>query len=167
MQIINDFKEVHTTSDGFAGCVNLTRQRINQLVKESVLVKDKNGKMPLIENIKKYLEYKLRETDQADYWEEKALHEKAKREMAEIQLAKIQNNVHDAGDVERVMSDMLVAIRTRLLGLGSSLASQLANKEKPFINDVIDNEIQEILDNLKDYEPEMFTQEEIADEENE
>lgn len=38
---------------------------------------------------------------------EKALHEKTKRELAELELAKRRNEVHDAGAVELVMTDML------------------------------------------------------------
>ena len=57
--------------------------------------------------IASFYENKYSSKDEDDYWSEKALHEAAKRKLAELELARRQNLSHDAADVERVMTDML------------------------------------------------------------
>ena len=64
-----------------------------------------------------YYEYKYADKDETTYLTEKARHEKAKRELAELELQKRRNEVHDAADVELVMTDMLTNLRNQLLGL--------------------------------------------------
>ena len=88
---------------------------------------------------------------------EKALHEKAKRELAELELQKRKNEVHEAADVELVMTDMLTNLRSQLLGLPAKMAPQLANRDKDYIDQTLTDEIYARMTELSDYTPEMFT----------
>jgi hypothetical protein len=166
-QIIKDLNEILTTSDGLAGCFGLSRPRIIQLAKEGVLDRDKSSKYAVQDNVKRYIDFiksgqKVTESDeefQANYWEEKALHEKAKRELTEMNLAKMQGKMHDAKDVELVMTEMLTNLRTQLLGLPSQLAPQLANQSQETIYDLLNREIEAKLIEIKDYTPNLFESE--------
>lgn len=65
--------------------------------------------------------------------------------------------MHDAADVELLMTDMLTNLRTQLLGIPAKMATQLANREKEYIDQVLTDEINSRLTELSDYNPEMFT----------
>ncbi|MDL2280336.1 hypothetical protein LJC10_00585 [Selenomonadales bacterium OttesenSCG-928-I06] len=167
LQCIKDLSTILTTSDGLAACFNLTRTRIIGLAKEGVLKKDKDAKYNVQENFLAYVNYlkpgdkdKINTAEsQAAYWEEKAKHEKSKRELADIEVKKAKNEVHTAKDVEKVMAHMLSTIRTKLLGLSSTLTPVLVNRSKEEINNIIATTIEDILSELKDYKPGMFTDE--------
>jgi hypothetical protein len=135
------------------------------------LDRDKASKYAVQDNVRRYIDYiknggKVDETEdeaQSNYWEEKALHEKAKRELTEIQLAKIRGKMHDAKDVELVMTEMLTNLRTQLLGLPSQLAPQLAGKSQEDIFTRLNEEIESRLNELKDYSPSVFESERVED----
>lgn len=74
---------------------------------------------------------------------ERALHEKAKREIAELKLAKLQGKAYDARTVELVMTEMMSNLRTQLLGLPSKLAPILEGHKKEEIYDILTKEIEE------------------------
>jgi hypothetical protein len=171
MQVIRDLSTILTTSDGLADAFNLTRPRIVQLAKEGILIRDPNSKYAVQENVRRYVETiksggktaESTEEFQADYWQEKSIHEKAKRELTEIDLAKIQGKMHDARDIELVMSDMLTNLRTQLLGLPSQLAPQLAGKTQEEIFVALSREIESKLIEIKDYSPALFESERVDD----
>lgn len=158
MKIIDDFKDIYTNTEGFAKCLGVTPRRINQLVKEGAFEKTRSGEIHVSSAILQYVRFKSRDHAEVEYQKEKALHEKAKRELAEIEVQTKRNELHAAFAVEQVMSVMLANTRTRLLGLGAALTPLLAGKKKGEINDIINSSIEEILCELKDYTPEMFSE---------
>ena len=163
-KVIKDLNSIYTTSDGLASCFNLTRSRIIALAKEGILIKNNDAKYNVQENVSAYVRHLKQgdkpsldtETSQCSYWEEKAKHEKAKRELAEIEVKKSKNEVHVAGDVENVMANMLSTVRTKLLGLGSMMAPLLVGKSKEETSVIIAGVVDDILSELKDYDPGMF-----------
>jgi hypothetical protein len=166
MKAKTDISDLIVSTDAMATLLGFTRQRINQLAKEGILEKQAAGRYPLMKNVQRYIEYlrtgvkdKGDEDDeaQAKYWEEKALHEKAKREMAEIKLAKLKNQMHDASDVELVMTNMLVTFRTRILAIPDKVAPRVIGlKNLSEISDAINNELLEALTELSEYDPALF-----------
>ena len=166
MKAKTDISDLIVSTDAMATLLGFTRQRINQLAKEGILEKQAAGRYPLMKNVQRYIEYlrtgvkdKGDEDDeaQAKYWEEKALHEKAKREMAEIKLAKLKNQMHDASDVELVMTNMLVTFRTRILAIPDKVAPKVIGlKNLSEISDAINNELLEALTELSEYDPALF-----------
>jgi phage terminase Nu1 subunit (DNA packaging protein) len=161
----DDIGEIIVNTDAMAKLLGFTRQRINQLAQEGILEKQAAGRWPLMKNVQRYIEYlrtgvKDRDADeeaQAMYWEEKALHEKAKREMAEIKLAKLKNQMHDAADVEFVMTNMLVTFRNRILAIPDKVAPKvLGVKNLSEISDIISTELHEALTELSEYDPALF-----------
>jgi len=165
MKRADDIGEIIVNTDAMAKLLGFTRQRINQLAQEGILEKQAAGRWPLMKNVQRYIEYlrtgvKDRDADeeaQAMYWEEKALHEKAKREMAEIKLAKLKNQMHDAADVEFVLTNMLVTFRNRILSIPDKVAPKvLGVKNLSEISEVINAELLEALTELSEYDPAMF-----------
>lgn len=158
--------DIIVNTDTMAKLLGFTRQRINQLAREGILEKKAAGRFLLMRNVQRYIEYlrtgaKDRNADeeaQALYWEEKALHEKAKREIAEIKLAKLKNQMHDAADVEFVLTNMLVTFRNRILSIPDKVAPKvLGVKNLSEISDAINAELLDALTELSEYDPAMFS----------
>jgi len=160
----DDIGEIIVSTDALAKLFGFTRQRINQLAQEGILEKQAVGRWPLMQNVQRYIDYlktgvkdRNEEEFQAMYWEEKALHEKAKREKAEIELAKLKGQMHDAADVEFVMTNMLITFRTRILAIPDKLAPKvLGIKNLAEISDIISTELTEALKELSEYDPALF-----------
>jgi phage terminase Nu1 subunit (DNA packaging protein) len=173
VNVKKDISDVIVSTDVMAELLGFTRQRVNQLAKEGVLEKQAPGRFLLRKNIKKYIDYlRINQADEeeegatAQYWEEKALHEKAKREMAELKLARQRNQLHDAADVEFALTNMLATFRNRILGIPGKLAPQLLGVDSlAELQELIDKELREALTELSEYDPAMFAGGEVIEEE--
>ncbi|MBQ8698344.1 MAG: hypothetical protein IJ521_05040 [Schwartzia sp.] len=170
MKVNGKIREMTVTQRQFADAVGVSPTRINHLVTDGIVVKDENstsGAVLLFESLKRY--WGGRKYDDASVKEElnltkeKAKHEKTKREIAELRLAKMEKQVYDAKTVELVMTEMLSNLRTQLLGLPSKLAPQMEGMKKERIYEAMTREIEEKLSELSEYKPELFTAEEIED----
>lgn len=162
MKISKDLKDLTTTQVEFARALGITQPRVHQLIQEGVVVRNKAGAVIVIESLKNY--FSSRNTgdgagSEINFIIEKALHEKTKREIAEIKLAKIEGSVYDAKIVEMVLTEMLANLRTQLLGLPASLAPILEDKKKESIYEILTNKIEEKLAELSEYTLDLFTEE--------
>lgn len=151
------------SSADLARLLGLTDRRVRQLTEQGVLSKQPEGDFVYPEAIEEYYAYKYKNDEEVDYMAEKALHEKTKRELAELELAKRRNEVHDANDVQIVMVDMLTKLRSQLLGLPTKMAKLLADRDAGFIDAALTKEIEERLKELSDYAPTMFSEEADVD----
>lgn len=149
--------EIRGNTGELAKLLNITQRRVNQLAEEKIITRQPEGDFVLPEAIAEFYSFKFQSDEAIDFMAEKALHEKAKRELAELELQKRRNEVHDAADVELVMTDMLTNLRSQLLGLPAKMAPQLANRDKDYIDQTLTDEIHSRLAELSDYSPEMFT----------
>jgi len=166
MAVKQDVSGIVVNTDVLAKLFGVTRRYVNQLATEGVLEKRAPGRWPLEQNVNRYIEF-LRsgkkdpeeQESKSIYWEEKAKHEAAKREMAELQLAKLKNQMHDAATVELVMTDMLTTFKNRLLALPQKVSPKVIGlKSIAEVNDVLASEINEALTELSDYSPCLFAE---------
>lgn len=107
--------EMIFTTKQLSEIIDLTPRRIQQLAEEGVLIKASRGKYKAVESLKKYIlhiQEKVKENE-VDYYREKALHEKAKREKAEMVVAVMKGDLHRSDDVKFVMNDMISAFRRK------------------------------------------------------
>lgn len=143
---------------------NMTPRRVRQLVEEGVVDRIGHGRFNLIDTVSKYITFlklnteSLTEgdvTESLDY--EKWLHEKAKREKAEIELAHIKKEMHSSGEVEEVMNNMMMNFRQRMLAIPSVCAPFLVNRTEPkYIETILEQNVNEALNELSEYDPSMF-----------
>lgn len=166
MKVSGDPKKITVTQRAFAGCIGVTQPRVSQLIKDGIVLQDDSstsGGVYLVSGIINYMRSKVgaSEEEDIDYMQEKAKHEKTKREIAELRLAKMEHSVYDAHTVELVMTEQNSNLRTQLLGLPSKLAPQLEGKKKEEIYAIMTREIEEKLEELAEYSPDIFMQEEI------
>lgn len=153
------------TTPVIASIFGLTDRRVRQLVEEGLIDRVKNGSYDLAQTVKRYIMFlrassdgkELEKDSEAMYLIEKTKHEAAKREIAEIELAQIKGRMHDAVDIERVMTAMLMAFRAKMLSMPSKIAPILiAHNEIAVIQDIIQKEVHEALSELSEYDPLVF-----------
>ncbi len=158
-------QDLRGTSVDLARLLGITDRRVRQLVNDGIVSRQPEGDYLLPEAIAEYYAFKYKPDEAVDYMEEKALHEKTKRELAELELARRRNEVHDAEDVQIVMVDMLTNLRSQLLGLPTKMAQLLAERDAGYIDKALTKEIEERLSELSAYSPTMFDVEAASDEE--
>ena len=152
------------TQSALARALNLSPPRIHQLIEEEIVVrdeKDPSGGVYLYQSVVNYLQSKQSRSEDANFFREKALHEKVKRQIAELKLEREQGRLYDASTVEAVMIEQLVGLRTHLLALGNKLSPMLEGKSKGEIADIINREIEDKLKELSSYKPELFADENV------
>lgn len=156
IKITKSVNSVTATQTEMGRALGITRQRVSQLIQEGILPTDATNSPYLVKGIKQYCNMKGENGGDIDFDKERALHEKAKREIAELQLMKMKKQAYSARTVEYVMTEMLSNLRTQLLGLPSKLAPLLEGKTKEEIYTSMTKEIEEKLSELSSYSPDLF-----------
>ena len=134
-----------------AKVLGLTQQRISQLLDEGILVRDEESGQPrLHDSLKSYYLSKNAAGSGVNFWTEKALLERAKRELAELKLAQRKGELYEAEVVEQVLTEIFTDCRNKLLGVGHKLAKRLEGRTAAQICDIIDDEINECLKELSE-----------------
>lgn len=162
---IEDFIIVNTET--IAKMFGLTSRRVRQLVEEQVIDRVGHGRFNLVDTVNKYIIHlKLQASSnpsdiiEESYDYEKWLHEKAKRQKAEIELAHIKGEMHKSEDVEKVLNHMVMAFRAKMLALPSKLALQLSTiDDVNKIEAILERDIHQALSELSEYNPSMFFEE--------
>lgn len=144
VKVAGEIRLMAVTQKQMAAALKLSATRVNELCDEKIIVRDefsRNGQVLLFESLKNYFLSKKATDDGVNYWTEKARHEKAKRELAELKLQKERGEVYDAAEYEATLLEALTDFKTKLTGLGHKLARQLEGKSANEICDIIDGEI--------------------------
>lgn len=146
---------------------NMTERNVRYLVEEGIIARVNHGRYDLIDTVSRYITFLKMSNDGLDESKvqesleyEKWLHEKAKREKAEIELSHLKKEMHKADEVEKVLNHMLTSFRSKMLSLPSKTALLLASKDAPKeIEALLERDIYEALAELADYEPSLFFEE--------
>ena len=171
MKLDKNCKEWTISQSHLARILDVSHQRVNQLIEEEIVIRDeesKSGGVFLIKSLENYYRSKNAMPDgkkAVDFWKERGLHERAKRKLAELKLEKAKGNLYEAAVVEKVMGDQLVNFRSKILGLPNKLSVQLQGRSIAQINEILTENLEEILDELAaGYESAEFV-EEVEDDE--
>ena len=172
MKITDDLKTATASQSNLAKALGLSRQRVSQLLQEGILATDDNNQILVIKSVINYVKYKGQSSveegpssEDAVFEVERAKNERAKRKLAELKLAKMNGEVYSADVVEQVMTEMLVNLRTQLLGLPTKLAPQLQGMTKEEAYGMLTEEIEDKLYELSEYTPSLFMDSDDAEEE--
>lgn len=136
--------------------LSISPRRVNQLVETGALTRQAEGDFILPEAVAEYYAYKFGNKDEVDLIREKALHERDKREMTELNLAVRKGELHESSVVERVMMDMLINFKNKLLALPSKITLNVAAKKQKEIRLNLAEELNKALEELSDYSPDLF-----------
>lgn len=146
---------------------NLSTRRIQQLTADGVIetVQTKGGRRyDLIPTIQRYIRYLQDKATGREKAEKDAKNEseklaadarlkKAKADVAELELQEISGELHRAEDVEAVMTDHILLLRSMIIALPGRLAVDVTNAKTPAeAAEVIRSECYTMLNQLSDYE---------------
>ena len=153
-KIKNGVTELTCTQKALAEALQLTPMRVNQLIAEKIVVadeSDKGGGVYLFESVKNfYLSRNVQGTG-VDYWKERGLNERAKRQLNELKVQQTAGEMYLASDVENGILELVTALRNNLLGLPATLAAQLENLSREEIYAELTSEIENLLEELSNY----------------
>lgn len=146
---------------------NMTERNVRYLVEEGIIARVAHGRYDLNDTVSRYVTFLKMSYDGIDENKviesleyEKWLHEKAKREKAELELAHIKKEMHKADEVEKIQNHMVMAFRSKMLSLPTKVAYQLASKDDPKeIEALLERDIHEALSELADYNPSQYFEE--------
>ncbi|MEN8709256.1 MAG: hypothetical protein ABF310_04490 [Paracoccaceae bacterium] len=115
--------------DTICKLLDLTPQRINQLVNEGVIPRKERGRYELVPVVRAYVRY-LRDRavkgDVAtgdDYATHRARLTKAKADMAEMEREQMAARLLPASDVEKAWCDVVANMRTKILAIPTNAAA--------------------------------------------
>ena len=148
---------------------NLTERRVDQLAQKKVISKAGRGVFDLGPTVQAYIRYLQGLSNGAISADTSELGQRllqaqteereAKARMAELDLATMQGRLHDAEHVKKIMSDMIVACRSRMLSIPSKASTVLANMTDTLsISTYLRELVYESLDALSEYDPEKFNE---------
>lgn len=162
---VNNLDGVFITAKVMGQIIGVTDRQVRNLANDGMIPRLSNGSYELIPALSSYIEnLKLNNKEEKaevrkeeGYQKEKFLHEKAKRQKAELQLGQMRGELHRSDVVKQVMTDMLGNFRARLLSMPTKAAPILIGRgEIAVIEDILKDEVYTILNELKDYDPESF-----------
>ncbi|MBT2717538.1 hypothetical protein [Bacillus sp. ISL-57] len=158
--------DIHGTeilTNQLATIVGKTPQWIRQLTRDGVLKQSARGKYILSDAIQAYIEHVQggkEDSNKPRYVDAKTEHEFIKKEKAELELRAIKGQLHESKDVRRVMSDMILTVKSKLLSIPARIGPQLDCEPAKKIESTLHNEISDALRSFTDYSPELFAKQE-------
>lgn len=150
------------TSKELARIVGVTERTVQTLVKEGHLTCQKVGKYNrynLYKVVQEYVAYQAKKKDRVfSSLEEKKLYEEirlkqTKADIAELEMNELKGSLHAAEDVEKITTDLVIAVRSGLLSLPGKLAVDVVEaKDAAEASEIIKKEVCSLLEELANYE---------------
>ena len=145
-------KQENLSQSKYAEHRNVTKGYIGRMVKEGRLHLIK-GKLNVLMSDAE-LDNKSNYDKAPNYWREKALHEKAKRELAELDLKLKNDQLVEVDQVGEHLDKIFSAVRQRLLATPSKIAPLVhAEESVGGARIVLESAVFEVLSELSEYVP--------------
>lgn len=164
-----EFNEILVSSKVLESLFGLKDRSIRDLADKGIIKRDSHGKYLLWDSAKSYITFlkvmnagkgarteAIQGDEQLDLDEERAQHERLKRQITEIKLQLIRRQVHKSEDVERVMTNMFAKFKSKITALPAKMARRLEGKKRLDIQTILKKEIDNALKELADYKPADF-----------
>lgn len=159
----DDMSSVTVSAQRMGDILGVGDRMVRYLAEEGVLKRNSHGKYLLVASVKNYiLTLKISKPTSAETeknegplsWEdEKAKHEKLKRQITDLKLQILKGRLHKSEDVERVVNDMLAKFKSKMEAMPAKLARKLEKKSKTQILEILQDEIRSALEELSEYNP--------------
>ena len=153
-----------------ADVLDITERRVAQLTADGILTEHSPGHYKLLPAIKQYIAY-LKSLQTSGVQKPKTAHEqekerlaRIKRESAELDLQLKKNELHKSSDVEFIMTNMLIAFKSKLEVLPYKVLPSVVNvpdgeNKADYIVGILNAAVEEALNELSEYDPGMFDEE--------
>ncbi|MFD5019977.1 hypothetical protein ACFWMP_13835 [Paenibacillus sp. NPDC058367] len=151
--------EVEVSTSDLAAIVGKTSRWIRQLTTEKVLKQSGRGKYILAEAVQAYILHisgGAKDDGKPTYTDHKTEHERIKAEKAALELEEMKGNLHAASDVSRLLSDLILTTKSRVLGVPSRIATECDKEPADVVESVVRREIETALSALAKYTPDQI-----------
>ena len=160
-------EKLYVDAKYIANVFGVTVRRVQQLTQDGVLATEQVGgrrKYNLAQSIQGYVAYwkdkatgtektKKDAANESDKLAAEVRLKNAKAETAELELGELRGTLHSAEDVESVMTDHILLLRSMILALPGRLAVDVSSAATPTqAADIIKKECYAMLNQLADYE---------------
>lgn len=166
-------KTEYRTSAQVAKVFGVSAKRVQQLTADGVIETEetpKGRRYPWEKTVQKYIAFlsdkangrEKKETDaslETERLRAEVRIKEAKAEAAELELAELRGIMHQAQDVEAIVTDSALLIRSMLMALPGRMAVDLANaKTAPEASELVKKEVYGILNAMAQYQydPEAY-----------
>lgn len=144
------------TGKALAKALKLTATEVENLRKAGVITYKKGKAYALDECAAAIIEHckgKMGEiAETADYATERALLMRAKRREQEFEMGLKEGTLHDAKDVEQIVTTMILNFRSRVMAIPSRLAARLSKEsDTTAIFNILKEATDDALNELSDY----------------
>ena len=143
------------TTKAVAAWLDLTESRVRQLRKESIITEYQPGLFNLKTVTHQYINYLRKNSPteaSVDYNTERAKLVRAKRESQELELQMRKHELHETEEIEKVMTDMLIKFKARLMAIPAKQSPILSKKkDQTEIFKLLKAAIDEALEELADF----------------
>ena len=153
------------STQAIAKLFGITTRMVEYLKTEGIIQGEgKPIKYDLIPTVQAYIQYLREKTNgkikpgddqqnESAKLEGEARIKQAKAEIAELQLKELRGEMHKAEDVQTIMTDHVLMVRSMLMGLPNKLAVDVAGvKNTAEVAEIIKKEVYFILHELSNYE---------------
>lgn len=148
--------EVNTKT--LAECLGLTRQSLQRLTGDGIIVRVRRGVYDLGASVRGYIEYKLTAAKDGAASQSlesvKADHELLKMRKTELSVRLMEGKLHRAEDVERVMTQCAATVKSKMLAIPIKVSPEIAGLEDPArIQKILQREVADALNEVAEYDP--------------
>ena len=150
-----DLKYYVVSQTQLAAAVGLSTMRINQLIGEGIVIRDplsRTGEVMMLESLQNFYQSRKTTGDGVNFWNERALHEKAKRELAELKLGRAKGELLETAKVEDSLTALFRTISQKLLAIPAKMGRQLSGKSNMEIKRLLTEEIEYVLEEMSNYD---------------
>jgi phage terminase Nu1 subunit (DNA packaging protein) len=152
-----------------ADLFGITERRVEQLAQKKIIPKAGKGVFDLGPTVQAYIRYLhglISGGISADTTElnqrllqAQAEEKEAKANMAKLELSVMQGRLHESEHVKKIMTDMIVACRSRFLAIPSRASTALVSMTEPAdIAEYLQGLVYEALNALAEYDPEKYNE---------
>lgn len=138
--------------------LDLTPQRVNQLVREGVLPKVHRGRYELVPVVRAYIQYLRmgnlkRDLPEDDYTTHRMRLTRAKADIMEMERAQMEEQLIPAADIEQAWGEATTNMRAKMLSLPTKAAAEVFSAESlAQIKNILKEQIYEALTELENVE---------------
>ncbi len=154
--------QVFLTAQQLGKALMISERRVQQLVKQGVLYKEGRGRYPFLPNVQAYIRHLRAQADKTEMAphkteiileEEKARLIKAQADKAELEAARLREELIEVEQVEAMWSRLVMHLRQALLALPGRLAPQVITAQsRQEAEHMLESAIYEALTELADGE---------------
>lgn len=159
---------IEVTEVELAEILGVSQRRVRQLPGEGLAVKTRAGRYDLKATVQSYIR-NLKEKDKttaqgiekikAAREAEGLMTDKLKKRKIELEVRRMENQLHDANDVKMVWNAMIVAAKSKITSIPTKVAPLIVGLENmKEVESILSREVKEALNDISSYDVNKFVE---------